>query len=119
MYYFFLGWTVTLNYNELNSSDHFSKKPADYLLVKINNEPKLTGELLRFTATVEDNVKNRKVTPASGDLMITIKDKTARNLYYGDELLIPANYQPVDPPYNPGEFNYKQYLASIIVIQTT
>src|SRR5690348_2448877 len=28
---FILGWVVTLNYNELNSKDHFSKKPADYL----------------------------------------------------------------------------------------
>ncbi|MBS1521642.1 MAG: ComEC family competence protein [Bacteroidetes bacterium] len=109
---FTLGWTITLKYNELNSKDHFSKKPADYLLVKINNEPKLNGDLLRFTAVVEDNVKNGKATPASGNLLITIKDSTARNLYYGDELMIPANYHPVDPPYNPGEFNYKQYLAN-------
>jgi len=109
---FMLGWTITLKYNELNSKDLFSKKPAEYLLVKINNEPKLSGELLRFTATVEYNVLNRKATPTSGNLLITIKDPAAKSLYYGNELLIPANYQPVDPPYNPGEFNYKHYLAN-------
>jgi competence protein ComEC len=109
---FTLGWTITLKYNELNNKDHFSKKPADYLLVKVSNEPKLNGDLLRFTATVEDNVKNVKETSASGNLLIAIKDSLAGNLYYGDELMIPANYHPVDPPYNPGEFNYKQYLAN-------
>jgi len=42
---FLLGWTITLKYNELNGTDHFSKSPADYLLVKISNEPKLNGDL--------------------------------------------------------------------------
>ncbi|HEY9003217.1 MAG TPA: ComEC/Rec2 family competence protein [Mucilaginibacter sp.] len=109
---FLLGWTATLKYNELNDKDRFSKKPADYLLVKISNEPKLNSDLLKFTATVENNLQNRKATSTSGNLLITIKDNAARNLYYGDELLIPANYHPVDPPYNPAEFNYKQYLAN-------
>lgn len=43
---FLLGWNITLKYNELNSNDHFSKKPADYLLVKISSEPKLNGDLI-------------------------------------------------------------------------
>jgi competence protein ComEC len=109
---FFLGCTVILKYNELNSKDHFSKKPADYLLIKISNDPKLNTDLIRFTAAIEDNVKNGKATPTSGNLLITIKDSLAKALYYGDELLIPTNYRSVDPPYNPAEFNYKQYLAN-------
>jgi competence protein ComEC len=107
-----LGCVVTIDYNELNSKDHFSKKHTDYLLVKVNNEPKLNGDLLRFTATVEYNITNGKRSPVTGSLLIAIKDSTASSLYYGDELLIPANYHPVDPPYNPAEFNYKQYLAN-------
>ena len=109
---FLLGWNITLKYNELNSKDHFSKKAADYLLVKVSNEPKLNGELLRFTATVEHNFKNGKAMSSSGNLMIAIKGSLVKPLYYGDELLIPANYYPVDPPYNSAEFNYKQYLAN-------
>ena len=109
---FLLGWVVTIDYNELNSKDHFSKKQADYLLVKINNEPKLNADLLRFTSTVEYKVINGKRSPVCGNLLIAIKDSAANSLYYGDELLIPANYHPVDPPYNPAEFNYKQYLAN-------
>ncbi|MDB5142462.1 MAG: ComEC family competence protein, partial [Mucilaginibacter sp.] len=107
-----LGWVTVIHYDELNDKDHFTKKQANYLLVKINNEPKLTGELLRFTATVEANVLNGKRTPANGNLLITIKDSTSKNLYYGDELLIPSTYRPVEPPLNPAEFNYKKYLAN-------
>jgi competence protein ComEC len=44
-------------------------------------------------------------------LLVTIKDSSAGKLCYGDELLIPAKYNAVEPPLNPAEFNYKQYLA--------
>src|SRR5207248_4655844 len=79
---------------------------------KINNEPKLNADLLRFMTTVEYSVVSGKRSPATGNLLIAIKDSAAKGLYYGDELLVPANYRPVDPPYNPAEFNYKQYLAN-------
>lgn len=109
---FFLGWVIVIRYDELNNKDHFSKKQSDYLLVKVNNEPKLSGDLLRFTATIEANVRKGERIPATGNLLVSIKDSTARNIYYGDELLIPSTYQIVDPPVNPAEFNYKQYLAN-------
>jgi competence protein ComEC len=107
-----LGWAVVINYNELNNKGHFSKIPADHLVVKINGEPQLTGGTMRFTATVEENIFQGKRTRTNGTLFIAIKDSSARNLYYGDELLILPVYHPIDPPYNPAEFNYKKYLAN-------
>lgn len=109
---FLFGWISVAGYSELNSTDHFSKTKSQYLIVKINNEPVLKNGLLRFTAKVEEGISNKIITPTSGTLLITLKDSTARNLYYGDELLIPAKYAVVEPPYNPAEFNYKQYLAN-------
>jgi len=109
---FLLGVVIAIGNNELNHPDHFSKKRADFFAVKINNEPKLNNGLLRFTAAVEYDVLKKNRTPASGTLLITIKDTAALHLYYGDELLIPANYNAVEPPYNPAEFNYKKYLAN-------
>ena len=108
---FLFGWVLIINYSELNNARHFSKNPSQYLLIKINNEPRLSGDQLRFSATVEASVnKNIKIS-ANGTLLINLKDSSAKNLYYGDELLIPANYTLVDPPFNPAEFNYKNYLA--------
>jgi len=106
------GWISVVSYNELNNNQHFSKKTAQYLLVKINNEPMVKNGLVRFTANVEESVANGKKIPSNGTILITIKDSAASKLYYGDELLIPAKYNPIEPPYNPAEFNYKKYLAN-------
>jgi competence protein ComEC len=66
---------------------------------------------VRFSAIVTNGIDSGKHSATLGKLLISIKDSTAFNLKYGDVLLIPAKYNIVDPPFNPGEFNYKQYLA--------
>lgn len=109
---FLSGWVCVINYNELNKPDHFSRKQAQYLAIKIINEPVIKNGLIRFAACVNERVDssgNHSVT--TGKLLVTIKDSAAFTLNYGNILLIPAKYNPVDPPYNPAEFNYKQYLA--------
>jgi len=105
------GWIATINNKELNNAGHFSKQPAQKLLVRINNEPQLKNGLIRFTATVIANINQKQPTPTTGTLMISIKDSAATRLNYGDELLIPCKYSPIDPPFNPAEFNYKKHLA--------
>jgi len=109
---FLSGWVSVIQYNELNNDHHFSKKPAQGFIVKINNEPTVKNGLVRFTANVEESITNGHQSVTDGTLLIAIKDTLASNLYYGDELLIPAKYDPIEPPYNPGEFNYKKYLAN-------
>lgn len=105
------GWISIVLHNDLNRVNNFSKSTAQYLVVRINNEPVLKNELVRFTAKVEQQINNNKRTNTSGNLLISIKDSAATQLKYGDEILIPASYNLVDPPFNPAEFNYKKYLA--------
>jgi competence protein ComEC len=109
---FLLGWMVTYQHNVLNRDNHFSKKPAQYLTIAINSEPKLKGDLVRFTADVKQVINKGKSENVSGSVLISIKDELTKKLFYGEELLIPAKYAPIDPPFNPGEFNYKSYLAN-------
>jgi competence protein ComEC len=109
---FVLGWICVIQYNELSKVNHFSKTRAQYLVVKISNEPNLKNGLLRFTADVKQSINQHKKLTTTGTLLIAIKDSAAKNLYYGDELLIPAKYNLIDPPFNPAEFNYKKYLAN-------
>lgn len=102
------GWISVVVHNDLNQVNHFSKSTAQYLVVRVNNEPVLKNGLVRFSAKVE---QNNQLSITSGNLLISIKDSAATQLKYGDELLIPATYNWVDPPFNPAEFNYKKYLA--------
>lgn len=105
------GCISAVNYNELANERHFSKSAAKYFVVKVTNEPQLKNGLLRLTAAVQQNINHKKATGTNGTLLITIKDSASIALQYGDELLIPAKYNAIDPPFNPGEFNYKKYLA--------
>ncbi|MBD1391737.1 ComEC/Rec2 family competence protein [Mucilaginibacter glaciei] len=109
---FLLGWAAATGHNELNSTDHFAKSSAQYLAVTVTNEPRVKGDLVSFTAAAKHSINVGKTTSVSGNILITIKDDLAKKLFYGEELLIPAKFAAVDPPFNPGEFNYKQYLAN-------
>jgi len=108
---FCAGWVCTANYNELNRDDHFSNRKAQYLVVKITNEPVIKNGLVRFAGAVTECIDNTKHTAVSGKLLISISDILAFKLNYGDVVIIPAKYNTVDPPFNPAEFNYKGYLA--------
>ncbi|BAU54451.1 ComEC family competence protein [Mucilaginibacter gotjawali] len=108
---FLFGCIIVFKNSERDAKDHFSKNTAQYLVISINNEPLLKNGLLRFSAKVEASENNGIPKQTSGTLLVTIKDSAANHLYYGDELLIPAKYKPIDPPFNPAEFNYKKYLA--------
>lgn len=108
---FLAGWQNAVRYNELNNNNHFSKTTAQFLVVKISSEPDVKNNLIRFTANAEKSINKAKGLNVNGTLLITIKDSAARKLYYGDELLVPAKYNPVEPPYVPAAFNYKNYLA--------
>lgn len=105
------GWISVIRYNQANHSDYFSKTPAHCLVVQVTNEPTARNGIIRFTADVKQCINNRRISSAGGTLLIAIKDSAAKSIYYGDQMLIPAKYNPVDPPFNPAEFNYKKYLA--------
>lgn len=106
----FSGWIRAVQSNELSVPDHFSRVNASYLVVRVNSEPQPKEGFTRFTCSVVEAINKEKRLPVSGTLLITLKD-TSQKPGYGDELVIPARYQLVEPPYNPAEFNYKSYLA--------
>lgn len=106
------GWVCCQMNHQLRNNHHFSKLRANYLVIKIIGEPRQKGIYTRFTAQVQNVVTGNKTRPATGNLLVTlVADSNAHLVNYGNQLLIPATYKPVDPPFNPAEFNYKQYLA--------
>jgi competence protein ComEC len=107
------GWLCVALNNEQHNVNHFSRLKAKYLIVKVINEPVQKGIYTRFSAEVDYAVEARRYNVRSGKLLITlVTDSNSHSVSYGDVLLIPAKYNPVDPPFNPAEFNYKQYLAN-------
>ncbi|QJD97823.1 ComEC family competence protein [Mucilaginibacter robiniae] len=106
------GWLATSLHSDLNNKQHFSKQRADFLIIKVTDEPKQNGRFFRCVTKVEQSIYHREAVVASGNLLLTlVADSNSHPLAYGDELLIPAKFNLVAPPYNPAEFNYKQYLV--------
>lgn len=112
LYFFFGGWICLLHKDTLHSA-YFGNKPYTQLKVWVADEPQIGNGTLRFTANVTASYFDQKVNQAIGKVVITIKTDSLQSFtyHYGDELLLSTNCAPVSPPFNPGEFDFKAWLA--------
>jgi len=103
------GIITTVKFDDRLSSTYFEKLPADKMLLRVNSEPQFKNGFIRFAAMVKAVGKRE----ASGNLLVSqpVDSAHAIQYNYGDEVVIPGEYRPIDPPFNPAEFNYKQYLS--------
>jgi competence protein ComEC len=97
----------------IEKEDHFSKYPnSAYLKGRVTETPQSKKKSMKVLMSVEAVKSGHAWQPVEGELLLYLqKDITSRRLEIGDELLIPANYNEVTPPSNPGEFDYKRFLS--------
>lgn len=115
LFVFVFAYVSTAEKRGVFSKDHFSKTIPDGLVVTVLSEPGRSGKLFRFEAEVNQVLQKGRFSAANGKILVSVNADTCntfRNPVYGDRMLIPASYTPPDPPFNPWEFNYKQYLAN-------
>jgi competence protein ComEC len=107
-----LAYGLTVRYSRRFDAIHFSVLKSETLFVKITNEPKLSSGILRFESEVIAVYSDKLIQNSKGKLLIALKSDTLETIdvNYGDIFLIPANFQEVEPSYNPGEFDFKSYL---------
>ena len=111
-YLVILAYDLTVHFSGRYDPNRFSAFKSESLFVKIINEPKLSTDIVRFESEVIAVYSKKRIQNTNGKLLIALKldSLKAIEINYGDIFLIPANYQNVEPSYNPGEFNYKSYL---------
>ncbi|MFM6953771.1 MAG: ComEC/Rec2 family competence protein [Sphingobacteriaceae bacterium] len=80
------------------------------LCVQVSTEPIAKEDILRFEA----DVWYADSQEIADKLLIALKvgKEKLSTIAYGDVLLIPANNREVEPPFNPGEFDYRWYLRT-------
>ncbi len=110
---FCFGAWLNLSSNEFHQVQHFKNSKSEYLHVKIIGQPQLKVKGILFQAEVLNSIKQNSVSPISGKLLVYLSD-TSRipELYYGEELIIPAKYSLISKPLNPYQFDYKTYMAN-------
>ncbi|MGY3052348.1 competence protein ComEC [Pedobacter sp. UYEF25] len=109
----FGSFLCLLNKDEL-VHNYFANQKSTYLKAWVNNEPQKTGKILRFTVITTTAYQNNQVRKVCGKLLLALILDSLKplKLDYGDEVLISANYHEVEGPKNPGEFNFKRWLAT-------
>ncbi|TAF45921.1 MAG: ComEC family competence protein [Sphingobacteriales bacterium] len=112
---------LTHQHKEIYAETHFSKIKSDYIIVHINEEPKIKGDIARFIAVTDAVVYHKKIMPASGNILLAMRFDTTKRLglKYGYQLIIKSKYKDIEPPYNPAEFNYKKLMANRQVYHQT
>ena len=112
--FFLLGAFISLFNTHFLHKNYFGNTAYPQLKIWVNDEPQKTNDILRFEANVTQGYMDGKPIASSGKLLIALKLDSVNpvQLSYGDELMITADYQPVEPPYNPAEFDFKSWLAT-------
>ena len=110
----FVGFLLTWRTNPVIDRTHFSHFESRALVGLVADEPVARGDHIRFPFAVTQVYGDGGIRNVSGMLMLTVQagdSLITEHLSYGDELLIPSDYETVPPPYNPGELDYQDYLA--------
>ena len=111
---YILCFSLTVYKSERFDPFRFNNLKADRLLLRIQNEPKVANGNFRFEGEVIGVVIKQTLKKSSGKILISMEADSSRKYVpdYGDILLIPAVYHALDPPYNPGEFDYKSFMEN-------
>ncbi|WP_254070877.1 ComEC/Rec2 family competence protein [Pedobacter sp. L105] len=112
--FFSLGGLWCFRHTTTQNPSCFSHTKAAFLKISVADEPQQHGTVLRFKAKVWYNYGTMKKRPSTGFLLVTIRLNSLHrdNPKYGEVYLIPAHYTPIDPPCNPGEFDFRFWLAN-------
>jgi len=109
-----VGCLLTWQANPAIDRAHFSHFESRGLIGLVADEPAVRGNHVRFPFAVVRAYGDSGLHEVTGTLMLTVRmddSLVAEQLSYGDQLLIPTGYETVSPPYNPGELDYRRYLA--------
>jgi competence protein ComEC len=90
--------------------NHFSHFQLDSYVVEIVQEPSTKSEATRFSVEVLGGYVQDSFIATTGKLMISLKATTKSPLRYADRLLLKGTMSAVPPPFNPLQFDYREYL---------
>ncbi len=105
---------LTAYNSERCDPNRFNLLKSDLLVLRVENEPKLSKRNIRFEAEVIGVFNQQHIKHSSGKILITLEADSGKKFVpdYGDILLIPAVFHTLEPPYNPGEFDYKLFMEN-------
>lgn len=112
--FYFSGYQLTILKTQKFDPHHFGNyiNEADAYFVKITEAPVEKEKSIKVNATVISVKQGKEWINSVGKSLIYFKkDSLSENIRYGDCIILKTKFNLINPPQNPGEFNYKEYLA--------
>lgn len=114
---FWLCFGMTLNAfnNPLIADNYFEKQPQkDYLIVKLQEPLSHKKRAWKALGEVVGVYQGEALKNTQGKIILyfSIDSIEAQQIYCGDELLIQSHATAIEGPKNPGEFDYRNFLAN-------
>lgn len=118
---FFLGYARLQGQMATRHADHLSKITGQIRIFEavVRSMPqekdkswKIEAELIRVK-TRDDSMTDDHWQPTTGKMLLYVAKNNVPelNLRYGDRIILNGNPQPISPPANPGEFDFKRFLS--------
>ncbi|MBD2754042.1 ComEC/Rec2 family competence protein [Spirosoma validum] len=113
-----LGWAITYQRTASNRSDnlvHLADTLRAYEGV-VSAQPEERAKTYRVELEIrrgewKNDQSINQWRPLSGRVIVYLDKADQAMPKYGEVWLVSGSPRPIDPPLNPGEFNYKQYLS--------
>ena len=100
---------------ERDHPQHFAHAAEEdaQVLVKVRKPPKPADKTLKVQGEALKLWQDSAMTRTHGRLLVYLsKDSMARQIKYGDVLLCRNEFEPLEPPANPKQFDRKAFLAN-------
>jgi competence protein ComEC len=115
IFLFFIAYQITLLNTEIYEANHYTKYTNgsnQLAYITVNEAYQEKDKSLKMVVEVKAIKKKDKWIPTSGKAMAYFKkNERSLKINYGDELIIQSSFKEIPQPQNPGEFNYKRFLA--------
>lgn len=92
-------------------SGHFSHFKLESYVLDIIEEPQKKNDISRFSAVVKGGYVDGNFIAVHGRIMVSLKSGTEHIPRFGDRIWLRGRATALKPPFNPMEFNYKEYLG--------
>ncbi|RFS15800.1 ComEC/Rec2 family competence protein [Emticicia sp. C21] len=108
---FVSGWVLTYHKTIINHSAHFTNQATftHYQAIIISNA-EIKSKTYKVEAEIQQVRAVEKWQETSGKILLYFNKTEAQRPQYGDVFLIQHMPSEIDPPKNPGEFDYRQFL---------
>lgn len=106
---FLTGIHLFIRATEINSVHHFSRIKGDFLFVEVK-QAEVKTKNVRSVVRVHSRGTVLHRIPATGHLLVYFKGGDAQEVRQGDHLVLPALYNELSKPLNPGQFDYKAFM---------